>query len=74
MSPITSSSRNKFQVCESLVVVNLQAKVAPSHIGENHLPGPEKMDWEDFISSHSEISKKRLKKKKRQTIYTQISV
>ena len=31
-----SPSRNKFQVRETLLNVNLQAKVAPSHIGANH--------------------------------------
>ena len=31
-----SPRRNKFQVRETLLVVNLQAKVAPSHIGANH--------------------------------------
>ena len=35
--PFVKSARNKFQVRETVVVVNLQAKVAPSHIGANHL-------------------------------------
>ena len=35
--PFVKSARNKFQVRETLVVINLQAKVARSHIGANHL-------------------------------------
>ena len=39
-----SSSKNKykFQVRQTLIVVNLQAKVTPSHIGANHLRYSEK--------------------------------
>ena len=36
-TPFVKSARNKLQVRETLVVINLQAKVAPSHIGANHL-------------------------------------
>ena len=35
--PFVKSARNKLQVRETMVVINLQAKVAPSHIGSNHL-------------------------------------
>ena len=44
---------------ETLVVVNLQAKVAPSHIGENPLPSSEqRRTWSSFISrKRSEIKK-----------------
>ena len=35
--PFVKSARNKLQVRETMVVINLQAKVAPSHIGANHL-------------------------------------
>ena len=35
--PFVKSARNKFQVRETLLVVNLQAKVTPSRIGANHL-------------------------------------
>ena len=47
----------KFQVRERLVVGILQAKVAPSHIGANHLLCSEKRDGDsgDSIALHSEI-------------------
>ena len=35
--PFVKSARNKLQVRETMVVINLQAKVAPSHTGANHL-------------------------------------
>ena len=35
--PFVKSARNKLQVRETMVVINLQAKVAPSHIGASHL-------------------------------------
>ena len=52
---ILSSGRNKFQR-ETLVVVNLQAKVAPSQIGANHLPTFEEEDGNSGgLNSPSEI-------------------
>ena len=36
--PFVKSAQNKFQVRETLVVINLQAKVARSHNEANHLP------------------------------------
>ena len=57
----------KFQVRERLVVGILQAKVAPSHIGANHLLCSEKRDGHsgDSIALQSQIKKikKRLIKK-----------
>ena len=47
-----SSSTNNFHVRETLLVVNLQAKVAPSHIGANHLRSRKRLLVEglfDFI-------------------------
>ena len=61
---------------ETLVVVNLQAKVAPSHIGENHLLSSEqRRTWSSFISrKRSEIKKNNnCIHYKRQTIYKQMS-
>ena len=45
---------------ETLLVVNLQAKVAPSHIGANHLPSSEQHNGNKDsggINSLSEIKK-----------------
>ena len=39
-----SSSRNKIQAPETLVVVNLKGRVAALHIGANHLPYSEEKD------------------------------
>ena len=48
---------------ETLVVVNLQAKVAPSHIGANHLPSSEEDNGDSgAFNSPSEIKKKKKKK------------
>ena len=54
------SSTNNFHVRETLLVVNLQEKVAPSHIGANHLRSHERMLTEDLGDSIelSEIKKK----------------
>ena len=61
------SSRNKFHVRETLLVVNFQAKVAPSHIGANHLLSHERMPTEDLDDSIelSEIKKNKTNKKHR---------
>ena len=58
--PFVKSARNKLQVRETLVVINLQAKVAPSHIGANHLPCSKKRDSNDFIT-RPESKKKKIK-------------
>ena len=50
----------------TLVVVNLQAKVAPSHLGENHLPRSE--EREDGSSFNSKANK-RPEIKKITTVY-----
>ena len=59
------SSRNKFDVRETLLVVNLQAKVAPSHIGANHLPSHERILSRGLGDSIelSEIKKNKTNKK-----------
>ena len=60
--PFVKSARNKLQVRETLVVINLQAKVAHSHIGANHLPCSKKRrdrDSNDFITRPE--SKKKIK-------------
>ena len=55
--PFVKSARNKLQVRETLVVINLQAKVAPSHIGANHLPSSEERgDGKSFTSKANERS------------------
>ena len=66
------SSRNKFHVRETLLVVNFQAKVAPSHIGANHLLSHERMLTEDLGDSIelSEIKKNKTNKKHRSFIDT----
>ena len=60
---------------EKLVVVILQAKVAPSHIGATHLLCSEKRDRgsSDCIALLSEIKKNNKNNKTRQTIYKQMS-
>ena len=56
-----SPNRNKFHVRETLLVVNLQAKVAPSHIGANHLPSSKKHNKDSVgLNSLSEIKKKKI--------------
>ena len=41
---------------ETLIVVNPQAKIAPSHIGANHLPSSEEDDGDSGgLNSPSEI-------------------
>ena len=57
---------------ETLVVVNLQAKVAPSHIGANRLPNHEGKLAEDSGDSIelSEIKKNKTNKKHRSFIDT----
>ena len=57
---------------ETLLVVNLQAKVAPSHIGANHLLNHERMLTEDLGDSIelSEIKKNKPNKKHRLFIDT----
>ena len=41
---------------ETLIVVNLQAKLAPSHIGASHLPSSEEEDEDSLeLNSPSEI-------------------
>ena len=60
--PFVKSARNKLQVRETLVVINLQAKVAPSHIGANHLPCSRKRrDCSDNSIKRPESKKKKKK-------------
>ena len=48
---------------ETLIVVNLQAKVAPSHIGASHLPSSEEEDEDSLeLDSPSEINNNNNKK------------
>ena len=50
---------------ETPIVVNLQAKVAPSHIGANHLPCSEEEDGDSGgLNSPSEIKKNNNNNKK----------
>ena len=60
---------------ETLVVINLQAKVSPSQIGSTHLLCSEKRDMgsSDCIALLSEIKKNNKNNKTRQTIYKQNS-
>ena len=57
---------------ETLLVVNLQEKVAPSHIGVNHLRSHERVLTEDLGDSIelSEIKKNKTNKKHRSFIDT----
>ena len=59
------SSKNKFQVRETLLMVSLQAKVAPSHIGANHLLGLKRLRDQGLGDSIklSEIKKNKTNKK-----------
>ena len=61
--PFVKSARNKFQMRETLVVINLQAKVARSHKGAKHLPSSKKRRG-------SGNSTKRTESKKIKTIQT----